>query len=58
MPEAPSGYLCELNVMEQVYNLGHSTIMQSAWKRGQKVTIHGWAYGFTTDCCAIWMSPL
>ena len=26
-------------------NLGHSTIMQSAWKRGQKVTIHGWAYG-------------
>ena len=37
--------LCELNVMEQVYNLGHSTIMQSAWKRGQKVTIHGWAYG-------------
>ncbi len=34
--------LCELNVMEQVYNLGHSTIMQSAWKRGQKVTIHGW----------------
>lgn len=37
--------LCELNVMEQVYNPGHSTIMQSAWKRGQKVTIHGWAYG-------------
>jgi carbonic anhydrase len=36
--------LCELNVMEQVYNLGHSTIMQSAW-RGQKVSIHGWAYG-------------
>ena len=37
--------LCELNVMEQVYNLGQSTIMQSAWKRGQKVSIHGWAYG-------------
>ncbi len=37
--------LCELNVMEQVYNLGHSTIMQSAWKRGQNVTLHGWAYG-------------
>ncbi|VUC90033.1 carbonic anhydrase [Salmonella sp. NCTC 11881] len=36
--------LYELNVMEQVYNLGHSTIMQSAWKRGQNVTIHGWAY--------------
>ncbi|EON6583481.1 carbonate dehydratase [Salmonella enterica] len=36
--------LYELNVMEQVYNLGYSTIMQSAWKRGQNVTIHGWAY--------------
>ncbi|VTN14091.1 Carbonic anhydrase 2 [Raoultella terrigena] len=24
--------LCELNVMEQVYNLGHSTIMRSAWE--------------------------
>ncbi len=46
MPEERRlGTLCELNVMEQVYNLGHSTIMQSAWKRGQKVTIHGWAYG-------------
>jgi carbonic anhydrase len=40
--------------MEQVYNLGHSTIMQSAWKRGQKVTIHGWAYGIHDGCCAIW----
>ncbi|OCG27748.1 carbonate dehydratase [Gilliamella sp. wkB108] len=37
--------LCELNVIEQVYNLGHSTIVQSAWKRGQKVNLHGWVYG-------------
>ncbi|MEK9498777.1 carbonate dehydratase [Photorhabdus sp. P32] len=37
--------LCEINVVEQVYNLGHSTIMQAAWKRGQKVMIHGWVYG-------------
>lgn len=37
--------LCELNVIEQVYNLGHSTIIQSAWSRGQKVSIHGWVYG-------------
>ena len=37
--------LCELNVVEQVYNLGHSTIMQSAWKRGQNIMIHGWVYG-------------
>jgi len=39
--------LCELNVIEQVYNLGHSTIIQSAWQRGQKVNIHGWVYGIS-----------
>lgn len=44
-PEERMDALCELNVMEQVYNIGHSTIMQSAWKRGQKVTVHGWVYG-------------
>lgn len=37
--------LCEINVIEQVYNLGHSTVIQSAWKRGQKVNIHGLVYG-------------
>ncbi len=41
---------CELNVIEQVYNLGHSTIVQSAWKRGQKVMIHGWVYGIVDGC--------
>ncbi len=44
-PEKRLDKLCELNVVEQVYNLGHSTVMQSAWKRGQKVTLHGWVYG-------------
>lgn len=42
--------LCEINVMEQVYNLGHSTVMQSAWKRGQNVTLHGWVYGIHDGC--------
>ncbi|MFK8258714.1 carbonate dehydratase [Erwinia sp. AnSW2-5] len=44
-PEKRFDKLCEINVIEQVYNLGHSTVMQSAWKRGQKVNIHGWVYG-------------
>lgn len=43
--ESRMNILCELNVVEQVYNLGHSTVLQSAWKRGQKVMIHGWAFG-------------
>nr|AAB06760.1 carbonic anhydrase [Dictyostelium discoideum] len=37
--------LCELNVVEQCNNLGNTTIMQSAWKKGQNVKIHGWIYG-------------
>lgn len=43
-PEKRANLLSEINVVEQVYNLGHSTILQSAWKRGQKVLIHGWVY--------------
>ena len=37
--------LCELNVIEQVLNVGRTTIVQSAWQRGQEVTVHGWIYG-------------
>lgn len=37
--------LGEINVAEQVYNLGNSTIMQNAWERGQDVEIHGVVYG-------------
>lgn len=39
-----SNHLCMINVAEQVYNLGNSTILRSAWKRGQDVKIHGWFY--------------
>lgn len=37
--------LCELNVIESVENVCHTTIVQDAWNRGQKLTIHGWVYG-------------
>jgi carbonic anhydrase len=37
--------LCELNVIEQVLNVGQTTIVQNAWERGQELTIHGWVYG-------------
>ena len=36
--------LCELNVIEQVLNVGRTTIVQSAWQRGQEVAVHGWIY--------------
>ena len=37
--------LCELNVAEQVQNVGETTIVQDAWARGQELEIHGWIYG-------------
>lgn len=37
--------LCELNVVEQVANVCHTSIVQNAWKAGQPVTVHGWIYG-------------
>ena len=37
--------LCELNVIEQVVNVGRTTIVQGAWQRGQELVVHGWIYG-------------
>ena len=37
--------LCELNVIEQVANVCHTTIVRDAWERGQELSIHGWIYG-------------
>ena len=37
--------LCELNVIEQVRNVTRTTIVQSAWQRGQELVVHGWIYG-------------
>ncbi|HCL86935.1 carbonate dehydratase [Pulveribacter sp.] len=36
--------LCELNVIEQVANVAHSTVVHDAWARGQDLTLHGWCY--------------
>lgn len=37
--------LCELNVIEQVANVCHTSIARDAWERGQELTVHGWIYG-------------
>jgi carbonic anhydrase len=43
----------EVNVKEQVFDLAKTSIVQSAWKNGQDLTLHAWAYGlnsgFVTD---------
>lgn len=42
--------LCELNVIEQVANACHTTIVRDAWDRGQALTVHGWCYGLSDGC--------
>jgi carbonic anhydrase len=39
--------LCELNVIEQVGNACHTTIVRDAWERGQNLTVHAWCYGLS-----------
>jgi carbonic anhydrase len=34
----------ELNVVQQVYNLAKTSIVQRAWHEDQRPTLHGWVY--------------
>jgi carbonic anhydrase len=43
-PHARLNRLCELNVIQQVRNVASNVIVQTAWERGQKISVHGWVY--------------
>ncbi len=36
--------LCELNVIEQSLHVCHTTVVQDAWEKGQRLSVHGWIY--------------
>ena len=38
----------EINVIEQVCDLAKTSIVQSAWKKGQELSLHGWVYGLNS----------
>jgi len=40
--------LVELNVIENVYNLCKTTIVQNAWQNGQDIAVHGWVYSLSS----------
>ncbi|MHC4322217.1 MAG: carbonate dehydratase [Planctomycetota bacterium] len=46
--EAKFNQLCELNVVEQVSNVCHTTIVQNAWRSGQDLAVHGYIYSLET----------
>ena len=49
--------LVELNVIQQVMNVCHTTVVQNAWSRKQPLYIHGWVYDLESgllkdiNCC-------
>lgn len=43
--EAKVDRLCALNVLEQAVHVCRTTVVQDAWSRGQRLTVHGWIYG-------------
>ena len=36
--------MTELNIVEQVYNLCKTSIIQNAWEKNKKPHVHGWVY--------------
>jgi carbonic anhydrase len=40
--------LVEYNVVENVYNLCKTSIVQNAWRNGQPLGVHGWVYSLST----------
>jgi carbonic anhydrase len=36
--------LCELNVTAQALHVARTTILEDAWERGQKISVHSWIY--------------
>jgi len=40
--------LCELNVIEQVMNICHTTVVQRAWRNNKELSVHGCIYTLET----------
>jgi len=47
-PVARENRFVELNVMEQVYDLSKTSIIQNAWQKRKSPFIHGWVYDLET----------
>jgi len=50
--------LCELNVLSQATHVGRTTILEDAWERGQKISIHSWIYRLSTGLITTLAPPI
>jgi carbonic anhydrase len=44
-PEQMFRRMIQFNIIEQVNNLAHTSMIQTAWKERKGPTLHGWVYG-------------
>jgi carbonic anhydrase len=44
-PEQMFHRMIQFNIIEQVNNLAHTSMIQTAWKERKGPTLHGWVYG-------------
>ena len=51
-PDTRLNRLCEMSIEAQVEGLSRTPIIQSAWKRGKDLAIHGWVYGLNDGLLA------
>lgn len=47
-PQEKCNRLVELNVIEGVFNLTKTSIVQNRWANGKKLSLHGWTYSLQT----------
>jgi carbonic anhydrase len=47
-PKEKENKLVEYNVIEGVYNVCKTTIVQNAWASGQEISVHGWVIDINT----------
>ena len=56
-PKLRHNFLVEQNVLQQVLNICHTTIVQEAWGEGRSLSVHGWVYDLESghlidlNCC-------
>ena len=57
-PDSAVDRLCELNVLSQTAHVARTTILEDAWERGQKLSIHSWIYRLDTGLITRLADPI
>lgn len=57
-PDAAVDRLCELNVLSQARHVARTTILEDAWERGQKISIHSWIYRLDSGLITSLVDPI